>query len=505
MDASDVFLGMMSVDIATVTLEDEAYWYPLQGRRGKNDVVSGEVCLSFDHPPQMQGRGGKATGPVRAKIVEAIKAGKNSLDLSGCALSDLPTNVFENLNWSNLDLSFNKFSVWPINLNMLENLQELIFSGCHLTTLGDDLNGLVNLRILSLNGNRVEIIGDSIGHLMSLEKLDLSNNEITRISPKIGNLRSLEELNLSGNQLQNLPPSFGKLEFLELLDLGSNKLIALPNEFPGMQRLLELNLANNELKKLPSDWGNMARMVNLNLSDNKLTDLPLSMGACVHLDNIILDRNPIKDQELLRKYSIGPDHLMDYLAKRLFAFNQDKKRRKREQVRRQEAARRLKNAGKEVKAVDNNGNTFFSLELEEEEDLTDEQKHMKIRGHSQKLCVEVKNELVTVKRALNNASTLEQIIPIAKAIRALIPHMNIARQQMAPIPKPNAPLFKGNEDAVTKLKKTTAVALREFESVWQGIFNVVCGNPTLEQLIALSGVITGSLTLLQALVKETSV
>jgi len=92
---------------------------------------------------------------------------------------------------------------------------------------------------------------------------------------------------------------------------------------------------------------------------------------------------------------------------------------------------------------------------------------------------------------------LEEIIPIAKTLHALIPHMNAARQQMAPIPKPNPPLFRGDEDQITKLKKVTAVAIREFETVHQAVFNIVCGNPTLEQLVSLSGVITGSLAILQ--------
>lgn len=68
---------------------------------------------------------------------------------------------------------------------------------------------------------------------------------------------------------------------------------------------------------------------------------------------------------------------------------------------------------------------------------------------------------------------------------------------MAPIPKPKPPMFQGTEDKLTKLKKTTAVALRfsfspflpsvslvsEFESVLGGIFNVVSGNVPLEQLV----------------------
>jgi len=211
-----------------------------------------------------------------------------------------------------------------------------------------------------------------------------------------------------------------------------------------------------------------------------------------------------KDQELLRKYAIGTDHLMDYLGKRLFAFTQDQKRRKREAERRTNAAKKMREANKPQAEKDEEkqlGNNFFAME-DREESLTDEEKQQKIRGQSQKLAAEVRNELITIKRLLNAANSLEQIIPVAKAIRALIPHMNIARQQMAPIPKPNPPIFRGDEDPVTKLKKTTNVAVREFETVWQGIFNVVCGNPTLEQLIALSGVISGSLSVLQEATRE---
>jgi len=137
----------------------------------------------------------------------------------------------------------------------------------------------------------------------------------------------------------------------------------------------------------------------------------------------------------------------------------------------------------------------------EDAKLTPEERHAKIRAHSQKLAAECKNEVVSLKRALHKADQLEEIVPIAKAIRNLIPHMNIARQQMAPIPKPQPPLFVGNEDKVTQLKKTTVVAVREFETVLNGIFNVVSGNATLEQLVPLSSVITGSLSILQAVTK----
>jgi len=272
--------------------------------------------------------------------------------------------------------------------------------------------------------------------------------------------------------------------------------------------LLELNLGNNQLSKLPGDFGNMSRLVSLNLADNKLTDLPLSMGACVHLDSVLLERNPIKDAELMRKYNIGTDHLNDYLAKRLFAFTQDQKKRKREMERAKKEAAKLRGDIRDKEDDNEDKKTAIPVSRrldgfnDDDEILTDEQKHAKIRAHSQKLAGECRHEVITLKRALQNANTLEDIVPIAKAIRDLIPHMNLAREQMAPIPKPKPPLFQGEEDKVMKLKKTTAVALREFESVLGGIFNVVSGNAPLEQLIPLSSVITGSLGILQEATRQ---
>lgn len=172
----------------------------------------------------------------------------------------------------------------------------------------------------------------------------------------------------------------------------------------------------------------------------------------------------------------------------------------------QTATKERKPRAKKVEVVEEEEDDDDWIEVVEEEDedagLSDAEKHAKIRGHSQKLATEVKNELTSLKRYLNNATTSDVIILIAKAIRELIPFMNAARQQMAAIPKPNPPVIKASDDQVTKLKKTVAVAMREFESVHQNVLFVVCGNPTIEQLVSLSNVITGSLQILQDCVQE---
>jgi len=134
--------------------------------------------------------------------------------------------------------------------------------------------------------------------------------------------------------------------------------------------------------------------------------------------------------------------------------------------------------------------------------MSPEEKRLKMRATAQKLANDCRNEVITLKRALMKANELKDILPIAKAVKALIPYMNTARQHMAPIPKPQPPIFAGNESKETQLKKTTAVAIKEFETVLGGIFNIVSGNATLEQLLPLSGVITGSLQVLQEVTKD---
>ena len=138
-----------------------------------------------------------------------------------------------------------------------------------------------------------------------------------------------------------MPPAIGKLVSLEVLTLDGCALTSIPDEFVLMTRLMEVNLGNNELTKLPESIGRMTRLTVLNVMDNKLTDLPLSLysqrssvhlrflnkffffrsGYCTGLkrigNSINIARNPIQDTEILQKYAIGGDHLIDYLEKKL--------------------------------------------------------------------------------------------------------------------------------------------------------------------------------------------
>jgi hypothetical protein len=101
------------------------------------------------------------------------------------------------------------------------------------------------------------------------------------------------------------------------MDLSACQLTALPDDFTLLTRLMELNLASNRLSQLPQTVGRMTRLVRLDLSDNRLSDLPLSTGHLTGLQTLMIQGNPIRNPRLLEKFSIGSDHLVDFLERRM--------------------------------------------------------------------------------------------------------------------------------------------------------------------------------------------
>eukprot|EP01119_Soliformovum_irregulare_P024172 TRINITY_DN8602_c0_g1_i4.p1 TRINITY_DN8602_c0_g1~~TRINITY_DN8602_c0_g1_i4.p1 ORF type:complete len:524 (+),score=192.07 TRINITY_DN8602_c0_g1_i4:1296-2867(+) len=244
------------------------------------------------------------------------------LDLSGQQLSEIPSIVSEKLtSWlSDLCVSFNNFTIVP-NLAMFTNLAVLDLSGNRLVQVGPHLETLTNLRELFLNGNNLNQLSQEISPLTKLEKLRLENNDLSAFPMGITNLKKLEELSLSGNTITTLPKEIGYCASMEIIELDGCKLKSLPEEFCLMTRLLELNLGFNMIGELPSQLGRMTRLTRLNLADNKLSDLPMSLGHCIALgklgSGINITRNPIESSEMMAKFEIGPDHLLDFLEKRM--------------------------------------------------------------------------------------------------------------------------------------------------------------------------------------------
>lgn len=261
-----------------------------------------------------------ALAKMKDEIVRARDGGKTTLEFSSFFLPTLPRMVTEQLvHLRKMDLSFNNLSKFP-DLSRLTVLEEVDLTGNAIDTLGPEIANVASLRVLTIDGNALTTISGSIGRLEKLEKFEARNNNIAALPKEFGCLSLLEELALSGNPLAEIPSSFGALRAIKILDLNCCQLTRLPEEITLCSRLMDLNLGNNMIEELPQAMGHLTHLVTLNLQNNRLKDLPVSIGKCLDLGQIgygiNIARNRIEDAQMMEKTAVGPDVLLDYLAKR---------------------------------------------------------------------------------------------------------------------------------------------------------------------------------------------
>jgi Leucine-rich repeat (LRR) protein len=317
------FMGGITLGVNGLKLNGEDIWYKLgESKKGKKIGVKGEVMLRLQLPePKGQPLSKSDEKALKANIDAAMQRKDGILSCEGCKIVKTPAVVQEKMtDLREIHMGFNKIADWP-RLTMFTQLQVLNLAGNQIVTVPPELSMLSALRELYLNGNMLKVLPPELGDCRALEKLDISNNLLPRLVADIGCLTKLEDLNATGNPMTEIPDTLGECCGLETLDLSCCELTQIPDQFGYLTRLMELNLGNNALTKLPDTVGRMTRLVVCNLSDNKLTDLPVTLGYCVGLgklgSGINIDRNPIKDSGMVKKWKIGPDHLMDYLEKRV--------------------------------------------------------------------------------------------------------------------------------------------------------------------------------------------
>jgi C2 domain/Leucine rich repeat/Leucine Rich repeats (2 copies) len=325
--SSDDFLGELVFDVNQLSLDGQENWYTLQGRQGKTDThVKGDILLAFtksgmstSSAPQKDPT--SVVDQIKKRIQAAQLAG-NEADFSACELTKIPRVVTDTLSGvDTLDLGFNKFVDWPAGLDAFKNLSILHMEGNQLTHIAPEIGDLVGLTELYCHGNQIDNFPVELGKCKKLEKLNLANCQVESLPNEIGLLEYLEDLDLNGNPLSSLPEGIGCCRRLEVVDLSCCNLTSIPDQITHCTALLELNLGTNELTALPEATGKLTRLVMLNLADNQLTDLPVSMGHCRGLSKFgagcNIERNQIADATMLQKFKVGPDHLVDYLEKRM--------------------------------------------------------------------------------------------------------------------------------------------------------------------------------------------
>ena len=232
------------------------------------------------------------------KIVEipgAIAQLKNLtiLDLEHNKIVKISDAITKSKNLTELNLSHNKIVKIPYEISQLKNLTTLSLSHNQIVKIPYEISQLKNLEFLLFRNNQIVTIPDVIFQLKKLEFLLLRNNQIVEIPNAIYQLQNLKTLNLSYNQVVKIPDAISQLKNLTRLSLAHNQIVEIPDAIAKLQNLTELNLWNNKIVKIPDGIEELQNLTELNLGSNKIVKIPDAIAQLQNLISLNLSKNQI--------------------------------------------------------------------------------------------------------------------------------------------------------------------------------------------------------------------
>ncbi|XP_062862438.1 leucine-rich repeat-containing protein 63 isoform X2 [Trichomycterus rosablanca] len=157
-----------------------------------------------------------SVSPTEHAVLECIKYGGSFLNLKAHFISQLPDLSLLVSSLLYLNLSFNDFIEFPLEVCKLSKLEVLKLRDNPIEEIPVEIEKLINLKTLVVSFCKLTALPCQLYNLPSLQHLDVSHNLIGHVSKKIRNLRSLLYLNLEGNQLTGLPISLQSLSVSQL-------------------------------------------------------------------------------------------------------------------------------------------------------------------------------------------------------------------------------------------------------------------------------------------------
>ncbi|XP_019740645.1 PH domain leucine-rich repeat-containing protein phosphatase 1-like [Hippocampus comes] len=214
----------------------------------------------------------------------------NSVDLSGCSLEELPTQLFHSRDLTHLCLKNNFMSLHKgiPALTRFCQLRTLSLSNNALSEFPLALRDLPSLTELNLSGNRLSFLPVEVGLMHTLQTLVLDANQLSSLPAELGSLEALVHLGLSFNRFTCTPPVLEKLNGMERLCLAGNQISVV--HMAGLQRLptRHIDLRLNRLQSVTvGDTKQLAHIVQLDLRDTGLRELdvrPLSQLEILYCD-----------------------------------------------------------------------------------------------------------------------------------------------------------------------------------------------------------------------------
>ncbi|KFQ69181.1 Leucine-rich repeat-containing protein 40, partial [Phaethon lepturus] len=154
---------------------------------------------------------------VRSNPVATVNFSKNQLNEIPPRIVELKDSVCD------VNLGFNKISSISLELCMLHKLTHLDIRNNSLTSLPEEMEALTRLQIINLSFNRFKVFPSVLYHIPALETILLSNNQVGAIDPlQLKKMDKLGTLDLQNNDLLQVPPELGNCETLRTLLLEGN-------------------------------------------------------------------------------------------------------------------------------------------------------------------------------------------------------------------------------------------------------------------------------------------
>ena len=213
------------------------------------------------------------------------------LDLKHQGLTEIPIEIFQLSNLTELRLGYNQIKVISPEIGQLTNLTRLRLGNNQVSVIPAEIEQLTNLTILSLVNNQVKVVPSQLSQLTNLTKLRLSGNQIEVVPAALSQLTKLEILDLADNQIKLIPTEIGQLTSLTELKLAGNQFLVVPTEIGQLTNLKLLDLSFNLIDRIPIHIGNLSNLISLSLKSNRLTNLPNQINRLSKLQYLNLYQN----------------------------------------------------------------------------------------------------------------------------------------------------------------------------------------------------------------------
>ena len=186
---------------------------------------------------------------VQDDTLAQLKAGKlqgsKHLKLA-CGLKHFPAEIFDLADTlETLDLSGNALSDLPSDLTRLKKLRIIFCSSNQFTHLPEVLGECQNLSMIGFKANQISHIPERAIPSKTLRWFIVTDNALQTVPSALGDCSKLQKLMLAGNQLSTLPESMANCRALELLRISANQFQTLPNFLFDLPKLTWLAYAGN--------------------------------------------------------------------------------------------------------------------------------------------------------------------------------------------------------------------------------------------------------------------